>query len=56
MKIAFHHEDLEEEIYLLQLKGFEEKEKENLIYRLNKSFYALNKHQVVSIRNLIPSS
>ncbi|KAL3846133.1 hypothetical protein ACJIZ3_003536 [Penstemon smallii] len=41
VKTAFLHGDLEEEIYMLQPEGFEEKEKENLVWRLNKSLYGL---------------
>ena len=41
MKITFLHGDLEEEIYMLQPEGFEEKEKKNLVCRLNKSLYGL---------------
>ena len=41
VKTTFLHEDLEEEIYMLQPEGFEEKEKWNLVYRLNKSLYGL---------------
>ncbi|KAL3833987.1 hypothetical protein ACJIZ3_008723 [Penstemon smallii] len=40
-KTAFLHGDLEEEIYMLQPEGFEEKKKENLVCRLNKSLYGL---------------
>ncbi|KAE8677858.1 cytochrome P450 71A9-like [Hibiscus syriacus] len=41
VKIAFLHGNLEEEIYMLQPEGFEEKEKKNLVCRLNKSLYGL---------------
>ncbi|KAL0561698.1 hypothetical protein IC582_002138 [Cucumis melo] len=41
IKTAFLHGDLEEEIYILQPKGFEVKGKENLVCRLNKSLYGL---------------
>ncbi|KAA0026164.1 polyprotein [Cucumis melo var. makuwa] len=41
VKTAFLHGDLEEEIYILQPKGFEVKGKENLVCRLNKSLYGL---------------
>ena len=40
MKIAFLHGDLEEEIYIQQPKGFEVKEKENLVCKLKKSLYS----------------
>ncbi|KAE8731031.1 Chitinase-like protein 1 [Hibiscus syriacus] len=40
VKTAFLHGNLEEEIYMLQPEGFEEKEK-NLVCRLNKSLYGL---------------
>ncbi|KAH9651076.1 hypothetical protein KPL70_026612 [Citrus sinensis] len=35
MKITFLHRELEEEIYMLQLEGFVENGKENLVYRLS---------------------
>ncbi|KAL4271204.1 hypothetical protein GQ457_13G028940 [Hibiscus cannabinus] len=41
VKTVFLHGDLEEEIYMLQPEGFEEKEKKNLVCRLNKSLYGL---------------
>ncbi|KAH9651797.1 Integrase catalytic domain-containing protein [Citrus sinensis] len=41
VKTAFLHGELEEEIYMLQPEGFAEKEKENLVCRLNKSLYGL---------------
>ena len=41
VKTAFLHEDLEEEIYMLHPEGFEDKEKKNLVCRLNKSLYGL---------------
>ena len=41
VKIVILHRNLEEEIYMLQLEGFEKQEKENLVYRLNKSLYGL---------------
>lgn len=41
VKTAFHHGELEEEIYMLQPEGFEEKGKENLVCRLTKSLYGL---------------
>ena len=41
VKTAFLHGDLEEEIYMLQPEGFEEKGKRNLVCRLNKSLYGL---------------
>ncbi|XP_073148775.1 retrovirus-related Pol polyprotein from transposon TNT 1-94 isoform X1 [Henckelia pumila] len=41
VKTAFLHDDLEEEIYMLQPEGFAEKGKENLVCRLNKSLYGL---------------
>ncbi|GJT52998.1 retrovirus-related pol polyprotein from transposon TNT 1-94 [Tanacetum coccineum] len=41
VKTAFLHGNLEEEIYMLQPEGFEQKGKENLVCRLNKSLYGL---------------
>ena len=41
VKTAFLHGDLEEEIYMQQPEGFEEKEKENLVCKLKKSLYGL---------------
>ncbi|KAH9678883.1 Integrase catalytic domain-containing protein [Citrus sinensis] len=41
VKTAFLHGELEEEIYMLQLEGFAETVKENLVCRLNKSLYGL---------------
>ena len=39
VKTAFLHGELEEEIHMLQPKGFTEIRKENLVYKLNKSLY-----------------
>lgn len=41
VKTAFLHGDLEEEIYMEQPEGFQEKEKEHLICKLKKSLYGL---------------
>ena len=41
VKTTFLHREIEEEIYMLQLEGFEEQGKENLVCRLNKSLYGL---------------
>ena len=41
VKTVFLHGELEEEIYILQLKGFAEKGKKNLVCRLNKFLYGL---------------
>lgn len=41
VKTAFLHENLEEEIYMLQLEGFKQKGKVNFVCRLNKSLYGL---------------
>jgi len=39
VKTVFLHGELEEEIYMLQPKGFKEQGKENLVCRLTKSLY-----------------
>lgn len=41
MKNIFLHSELKEEIYMLQLEGFVEKGKENLVCKLNKSLFGL---------------
>ena len=41
VKTMFLDGELEEEIYMLQPKRFEENRKENLVYRLTKSLYGL---------------
>ena len=41
VKTAFLHGDLEEEIYMQQPEGFEEKRKEDLVCKLKKSLYGL---------------
>ena len=41
VKTAFLHGELEEEIYMKQLEGFEVKGKENYVCRLKKSLYGL---------------
>ena len=41
VKSTFLHGKLEEEIYMYQPKGFEVKEKENLMCKLKKSLYGL---------------
>ena len=43
VKTAFLQGDLEEEIYMQQLQGFEVKGKENLVCELKKSLYGLKK-------------
>ena len=41
VKTMFLHGELEEEIYMLQPEGFAENDRENLVCRMNKSFYGL---------------
>jgi Reverse transcriptase (RNA-dependent DNA polymerase) len=41
VKTVFLHGDLEEEIYMVQLEGFEVKEKNNMVCKLKKSLYGL---------------
>ena len=41
VKTAFVHGDLEEEIYIEQLEGFEVEGKEQLVCKLKKSLYGL---------------
>ena len=41
MKTVFLHGELEEEIHMLQPKGYEENRKENLVYKLTKSLHSL---------------
>jgi hypothetical protein len=44
VKENFLHGDLEEDIYMQQPQGYEVKGKENLVSRLKKSLYGLNKY------------
>ena len=41
VKTTFLHGDLDEDLYMAQLQGFEVKGKENLVYRLKKFLYVL---------------
>ena len=41
VKTAFFHGDLEEDIYMIQSKGFIVQGQENLVYKLRKSLYGL---------------
>jgi len=41
MKNAFLHDDLDEEIFMPQPKRFKTERKENMVCKLEKSFYAL---------------
>ena len=41
VKTAFLHGDLEEDIYMIQLKGFIIQGQENLVCKLRKSLYGL---------------
>jgi hypothetical protein len=42
VKSAFLHDDLKEEIYMIQLDGFKAAGKETWVCKLNKSLYELN--------------
>ena len=41
VKTTFLHGDLEEEIYMVQLQGFEVRGKENMVCKLQKNLYSL---------------
>jgi len=41
VKIAFLHDDLEEEIYMSQLIGFKNARKENMVCKSKKALYRL---------------
>ena len=41
VKIGFLHGDLDEEIFMMQLKGFKVKGKKNMVCKLKKSLYEL---------------
>lgn len=41
VKTAFLHGELKEIVYVTQPEGFEKKEEENKVYRLNKALYGL---------------
>jgi len=41
LKTAFLHGDLEEDMYMAQLEGFQAPRKENLVCKLKKSLYGL---------------
>ena len=41
VKTTFLHKDLEEEIYMLQPEGFEQKRKEDMVCGVKKSLYGL---------------
>jgi len=55
VKITFLHEDIKEEIYMEQPKGYEEPNKEHLVCRLKKSLYGLKQAPRQCIRSLNPS-
>ncbi|KAE8734714.1 Mitogen-activated protein kinase 10 [Hibiscus syriacus] len=52
VKTTFLHGNLEEDIYMLQPEGFEENQKKNLVYRLNKSLYGLKQEPRYHIEEL----
>ena len=41
VKMTFLYGDLWEDIYMQQPEGFEEKSKENMVYKIKKSLYGL---------------
>lgn len=41
VKSAFLHSDLEEGVYMEQLEGFKQKDKEDHVYQLKKNLYGL---------------
>ncbi|KAL6315361.1 hypothetical protein AAG906_000468 [Vitis piasezkii] len=47
----YNRDDLQEEVYMEQPKGFIEKSTSNLVCKLYKSLYRLNRHHVPSLRN-----
>ena len=55
VKTTFLHGDVEEEIYMQQPEGFEEKGKENLVWPLRKSLYGLKQAPNNGTRSLNPS-
>ena len=54
VKTTFFHENLEEEIYMNQPKGFLVKGKKELVCRLKKSLYGLKQSPRMWYQNLIP--
>lgn len=54
VKTAFLHDDLDEEIFMDQPKGFKVKGKESMVYRLKKSLYELKQEPRQRYKNLTP--
>ena len=43
VKSAFVNEKIEEEVYVAQPPGFEDPKRPDMVYKLNKALYGLNK-------------
>lgn len=54
MKIIFPHGDLKKEIYMEQPEGFQVEGKKNLMCRLKKGLYGLNRHLDSGTASLSP--
>lgn len=50
VKLAFLHGELSENVYIEQLKGYEKKGREHLVYKLHKALYCLNRIEAYFIK------